>query len=146
MFQYLYTLWRNKGWLLILVAAIVILGFCRIFSDKKFNVRIIFMNWCVKIKKPNHIFLNLIKGFSKHFDAAVNYINAPHSRDPHRQILVYQQKVKEKLYVDKHFKIYLMPFPKCVLIFYLIQFGENLEYDMYNKDYRLAVEYNGQQH
>ena len=60
MFQYLYTLWRNKGWLLILVAAIVILGFCRIFSDKKFNGTYNIYELVREDKKPNHIFLNLL--------------------------------------------------------------------------------------
>ena len=151
MFQYLYTLWRNKGWLLILVAAIVILGFCRIFSDKKnltgtYNI----YELVREDKKAKSYFPQSIgKGFSKHFDAAVNYINAPHSsRDPHRTNSRIPTESKGEIICRQTLQdIFNAPFPKVRPDFLFNSVtGENLEYDMYNKDYRLAVEYNGQQH
>lgn len=151
MFQYISNFWKSKGWLFLLIGAIIILGFCRIFSDKKNLTGTYNIYELVREEKKTKPYFpqSIGKGYDKQYDDSVNYLNSPHSsRDPYsKNKRIPTESKGEAICRQTLQEIFNAPFPKVRPDFLFNSVtGENLEFDMYNKDYKLAVEYNGQQH
>ena len=151
MFYYLSNLWNTKGWMILLFGAFIILFFCKIFTHKSNQTGSYNLYEIVREDKKQKPYFpqSIGKGFDKHYDESVNYLNAPHSsRDPFNSRKKIPTESKgEAICRQTLQEIFNAPFPKVRPDFLFNSVtGENLEFDMYNKDYRLAVEYNGQQH
>jgi len=151
MFHFITNLWYTYGWFFLLAGAIVILCFCWIFSDKKdltgtYNIYELVRE---PSKKKHYFPQSISSGFDKNYSNEVNYLNSPHSsRDPFRKSSRIPTESKGEAICRQTLQnIFNAPFPKVRPDFLFNSVtGENLEFDMYNKDYKLAVEYNGQQH
>jgi hypothetical protein len=128
--------WQSKGWLWMLITAISILAACWLISERN-NIEGTYDRFDITLKNQD----NKIQE-QQYFPQSINY-GSPY---PTKR-KVPQNSKGEEICRNTLQHIFKQPFPKCRPDFlYNSVTGENLELDMYNKYYGLAVEYNGQQH
>jgi hypothetical protein len=133
--------WQAKGWLWMGIAAVTCLAVCWLISERN-NITGTYDRFDFKVKNNPEQF----KTQRQYFPQSIAY------EDPYKDLYQTKRKVPqnskgEEICRDTLQRLFQQPFPKCRPDFLFNSVtGENLELDMYNKDYGLAVEYNGQQH
>ena len=134
--------WQTTGWLYLLLGALAILGICWLMSAHNNRQGTYDRYEVISKQYPKH-----------HTTAHTHYFPQSIDRgDPLKP--QYQNKSKvptqskgEEICRATLQQIFQQPFPNVRPDFLFNSVtGENLELDMYNKHYGLAVEYNGQQH
>ena len=129
--------WQAKGWLWLLIAAVSILGICWLISERN-NIAGTYDRFNITVK-------NNPEQFKIQRDYFPQSIDSDQTFTPKRKVP--QNSKGEEICRNTLQHIFKQPFPKCRPDFLFNSVtGENLELDMYNKNYGLAVEYNGQQH
>ena len=128
--------WKKKAWFFMLIVAVITLILCWIFCERhnymgSYDEFIVVDKSNYKKKEPY---------FPQSMIEPVRQSNDINSKIP-------KQSKGERICRDTLEGIFKKSFPNCRPDFLFNSVtGENLEYDMYNRDLKLAVEYNGQQH
>jgi len=118
--------WQAKGWLYLFLGALGILFLCWLVSER-----------------------NNLEGTYDSYELVRenNYFPQSIGKPKKKKKGIPQESRGEEICRNTLQDLFKQPFPKVRPDFlYNSVTGENLELDMYNKHYKLAVEYNGQQH
>ena len=143
--------WQAKGWTILLLTAIGVLFICWLISERN-NIEGSYDKFDVSVKNKRRFqeqeyFPQSIKSNSREWTQAGIIGENSNNLKPYSKSRIPTNSKGEEICRQVLQELFNQPFPKIrpKFLFNSVT-GENLELDMYNKDYKLAVEYNGQQH
>ena len=128
--------WQAKGWLWMLITALSILFVCWLISERN-NIEGTYDRFNVTVRNNTEQFPE-----RNYFPQSISQTEGLSKKGK-----IPTNSKGEEICRNTLQSIFKQPFEKCRPDFLFNSVtGENLELDMYNKHYGLAVEYNGSQH